>query len=111
MIENPNNRSRSIVLITLAGLCSIAALVTFLPFAALSAELTFLSTRGQDIVNERGEKIMLRGVGLGNWLLPEGYMWKFGSQTDRPQRIEKLVEELIGPANARRFWEEYRNDY
>ena len=32
----------------------------------------FLRTRGQDIVDESGEKVMLRGVGLGNWLLPEG---------------------------------------
>src|SRR5882724_4946732 len=33
---------------------------------------TFLHTEGQDIVNEKGDKVMLRGVGLGNWLLPEG---------------------------------------
>src|ERR1035441_5180031 len=32
----------------------------------------FLHTQAQDIVDEHGSKIMLRGVGLGNWLLPEG---------------------------------------
>ncbi|TAK92282.1 MAG: hypothetical protein EPO07_19385, partial [Verrucomicrobia bacterium] len=57
---------------------------------------TFLHTQGQDIVNESGERILLRGVGLGNWMLPEGYMWKFGNQADRPRRIEKLVSDLIG---------------
>jgi hypothetical protein len=72
---------------------------------------TFLHTQGQDIVNENGEKIMLRGVGLGNWLLPEGYMWKFGSEGDRPRRIEKLVSDLIGPENAKRFWTEFRKNY
>ncbi|NJO88333.1 MAG: hypothetical protein HC831_04720, partial [Chloroflexia bacterium] len=40
--------------------------------------ISFLHTQGQDIVNESGERIYLKGVGLGNWLLPEGYMWKFG---------------------------------
>ena len=25
----------------------------------------------------RGAHASLRGVGLGNWLLPEGYMWRF----------------------------------
>jgi endoglucanase len=83
-------------------------------FAALAghaAPLTFLHTQGQDIVNEQGEKIMLRGVGLGNWLLPEGYMWKFGNEADRPRRIEKLVSDLIGPANAKKFWTEFRNNY
>jgi len=72
---------------------------------------TFLHTQGQDIVNERGDKILLRGVGLGNWMLPEGYMWKFGSQGDRPRRIEKLVSDLIGPEKAKVFWAEFRKNY
>jgi hypothetical protein len=72
---------------------------------------TFLHTRGQDIANESGEKVMLRGVGLGNWMLPEGYMWKFGDQADRPRRIEKLVSDLIGPENAKSFWAEFRKNY
>jgi hypothetical protein len=71
----------------------------------------FLHTQGQDIVNENGEKVMLRGVGLGNWMLPEGYMWKFGNEADRPRRIEKLVNDLIGPENAKRFWAEFRKNY
>jgi aryl-phospho-beta-D-glucosidase BglC (GH1 family) len=63
------------------------------------------------MVNEKGEKVLLRGVGLGNWMLPEGYMWKFGNPTDRPRRIEKLVSDLVGPENAKRFWTEYRQNY
>ena len=58
--------------------------------------LGFLHTSGQDIVNASGEKIYLKGVGLGNWLLPEGYMWKFGGLGDRPRKIEKLVSDLLG---------------
>ncbi len=51
----------------------------------------FLRTQGQDMVDEDGNKVLLRGVGLGNWLLPEGYMWKFGDGGDRPRKIEKIV--------------------
>jgi len=83
----------------------------FAGVAGNAASLTFLHTQNQDIVNEKGEKIMLRGVGLGNWLLPEGYMWKFGNEADRPRRIEKLVSDLIGPENAKNFWTEFRNNY
>lgn len=71
----------------------------------------YLHARGQDIVDERGNKVLLRGVGLGNWLLPEGYMWKFGPEGDRPRKIEKLVSDLIGEQNAARFWKEYRRNY
>ncbi|HEX4263887.1 MAG TPA: cellulase family glycosylhydrolase [Verrucomicrobiae bacterium] len=78
---------------------------------SVEAAQTFLHTSGQDIVNESGDKIMLRGVGLGNWMLPEGYMWKFGNEADRPRKIEKLVNDLIGPDNAKRFWTEFRNNY
>ncbi len=73
--------------------------------------LTFLHTSGYDIVNESGEKIFLKGVGLGNWLLPEGYMWKFGGLGDRPRRIEKVVADLIGQEKADLFWKKYRQNY
>jgi hypothetical protein len=73
--------------------------------------LTFLHTSGQDIVNESGKKIFLKGVGLGNWMLPEGYMWKFGALGDRPRKIERLVTDLIGPEAASRFWLSFRQHY
>jgi aryl-phospho-beta-D-glucosidase BglC (GH1 family) len=73
--------------------------------------LSFLRTSGQDIVNESGEKIFLEGVGLGNWLLPEGYMWKFGGAGDRPRKIEKVVSDLIGDEKASHFWKTYRQNY
>ena len=71
----------------------------------------FLRTRGQDIIDEDGKKIMLRGVGLGNWLLPEGYMWKFGPLGDRPRKIEKIVSDLIGEEDAEKFWLDFRKSY
>lgn len=70
-----------------------AALLMLAPQSLQAAAgTTFLHTQGQDIVNARGEKILLRGVGLGNWMLPEGYMWKFGGQGDRPPENRKARE-------------------
>ena len=73
--------------------------------------LSFLHTAGQNIVNESGKKIYLKGVGLGNWLLPEGYMWKFGGLGDRPRKIEKVVADLIGKEKATQFWKTFRKNY
>jgi endoglucanase len=75
------------------------------------ADVTFLRTRGQDMVDEGGRKVLLQGVGLGNWMLPEGYMWRFMGQADRPRKIEKVVSDLIGPEKAARFWSEFRKNY
>ncbi|MBK7635287.1 MAG: cellulase family glycosylhydrolase [Saprospiraceae bacterium] len=73
--------------------------------------ISFLHTAGQNMVDESGKKVFLKGVGLGNWLLPEGYMWKFGKLGDRPRTIEKVISELIGKEKSVEFWKVYRNNY
>lgn len=95
---------------------SILLVTTFICYYSVAqktqiSELSFLHTAGQDIVNEYGNKVRLRGVGLGNWFLPEGYMWKFGSLGDRPRKIEKLIANLIGDEKAAKFWKSYRQNY
>jgi len=88
-------------------------MLVMVPFACSQAfgAVTFLRTQGQDMVDESGRKVLLRGLGLGNWMLPEGYMWRFSGQADRPRRIEKVVGDLIGPENAARFWSGFRKNY
>jgi endoglucanase len=83
----------------------------FLAFAAFVHAEGFLHTRGHDMVDETGRTVLLRGVGLGNYLLPEGYMWKFGDAGDRPRKIEAIVNDLIGQEDADHFWMEYRENY
>lgn len=58
-----------------------------------------------------GAPLLLRGFGLGGWLLPEGYMCKFYTKCDRPRRIEALIEELCGAEYAASFWERYYDSY
>lgn len=63
----------------------------------------FLKTEGRQIVDERGEKIILRGMGLGGFMLQEGYMLElpeFGTQ----QVIRSRIEKLIGPEKTREFY-------
>src|SRR2546423_838758 len=42
-----------------------------------NAQAKFVSTRGEEFVTPDGKPLLLRGINLGNWLLPEGYMFKF----------------------------------
>ncbi|MBI1389468.1 MAG: cellulase family glycosylhydrolase [bacterium] len=93
----------------LTAVCALFIVTASAP--GFAKEIEFLHTRGTDIVTESGEKVMPRGLGLGNWLLPEGYMWKFGDLGDRPRKIEKIVSDLIGDENAERFWLEFRRNY
>lgn len=72
--------------------------------------MEYLYTKKTDILRNE-EKILLRGMGLGNWLLPEGYMWKFYTKCDRPRRIEELICHLCGNDYANSFWEKYYSSY
>lgn len=58
-----------------------------------------------------GKTIQLRGMGLGGWLLPEGYMWKLYGRCDRPRRMEDLLVDLCGSEYAASFWEAYFASY
>lgn len=72
----------------------------------------FVHASGGEIVDGRGEPLLLRGVGLGNWLLPEGYMWKFEDPWPQsPREIEALVEDLVGTDLAAQFWRRFRTTF
>jgi endoglucanase len=72
----------------------------------------FVHSEAEKLIDGRGQPLLWRTVGLGNWLLPEGYMWRLeGTRGDRPRRIEARVEELIGEPAAAAFWQSFRERY
>lgn len=70
----------------------------------------FIHTDGKNIVDAGGNIINLKGINLGNWLVPEGYMFKF-KKTNSPLLIEQVINELVGPGKAKLFWKNFRNNY
>jgi endoglucanase len=75
------------------------------------ASAQYAHTKGDQIVDAQGREIHLRGINLGNWLVPEGYMWQFGGHVQSAREIEGLVTELIGPERSRAFWRTWRDTY
>lgn len=71
----------------------------------------FVHARDARLVDGSGRELLLRGVGLGNWLLPEGYMWRFGPGAESPREIERLIVRLVGPERAARFWDGFRDAF
>ncbi|HKJ32797.1 MAG TPA: glycoside hydrolase family 5 protein [Balneolales bacterium] len=70
----------------------------------------FITVKGKKVIAPNGQELHLKGIGLGNWLLPEGYMWRFKKAVS-PRQINDVVTELIGPAAARNFWKKYHAEY
>lgn len=71
----------------------------------------FAHTKDKEIVDAGGRPLLLRGTNLGNWLVPEGYMWTFEGGPQSAREIEGLVTELLGPDKAATFWQQYRQRY
>jgi len=67
-------------------------------------QVRFVTTRGKEFISPDGKSLLLKGINLGNWLLPEGYMFKFKG-TNSPRLIQAAINELVGEEAARRFWE------
>ncbi|HMH23931.1 MAG TPA: cellulase family glycosylhydrolase [Puia sp.] len=64
----------------------------------------WLKASGHLIVNEKGEKEILRGMGLGGWMLQEGYMFRL-SNIGQQYKIKAKISELIGPEATEKFYE------
>lgn len=64
----------------------------------------FLKAEGKYIVNENGHKVILRGMGLGGWMLQEGYMFHV-SNLGRQYRIREKIQEVVGAAKTQQFYE------
>lgn len=66
-----------------------------------------LKTNGQKIVNDKGENIQLRGLGLGGWMLQEGYMLKTADFAGPQYMIKQKIAELIGEDGMNKFYKAY----
>jgi endoglucanase len=71
----------------------------------------FAGVRDGAIVDGAGHPLMLRGMGLGNWLLAEGYMWGLSPGRESAREIEALIVELVGTERAERFWVDFRDRF
>ena len=52
----------------------------------------------------------MKGIGIGNWLLPEGYMWGFG-RASSPRLISDVICQMVGEEQARTVWSTFRERF
>jgi endoglucanase len=64
----------------------------------------FLKASGTRIVNGKEENVLLRGIGLGGWMLQEGYMMRV-TKSGEQYRLKERIQELIGPEQTQKFYD------
>ncbi|MCU7549815.1 cellulase family glycosylhydrolase [Chitinophagaceae bacterium LB-8] len=70
----------------------------------------FLKADGQRIVNGKGENVLLRGIGLGGWMLQEGYMLRVNGQGQQ-HKIKARIEALIGAKKTEEFYDAWLSNH
>jgi endoglucanase len=65
---------------------------------------------GKNFIAPDGSMLLIKGINLGNWLMPEGYMFKF-EVAKAPYQITDAFERLLGREKAPAFWRRFRDTY
>jgi endoglucanase len=92
-------RLLSAIAAVLLGLCVPAA-----------AQTGLVSIEAKHFIAPDGSTLHLKGINLGNWLMPEGYMFKF-EVAKAPRQIYRAFDRLLGCERAAVFWRTYRETY
>ncbi len=84
--------------------------ILFLAISCQNNDTKYATVDGKNIYSPEGEILHLKGVNLGNWLLPEGYMFIL-HDCNSPRKIDQAIRELIGNSATTAFWDSYLENY
>src|SRR5437764_595899 len=83
-------------------------LYLFFLLASLNARSQrFLKANGKMITDGDNHEIILRGMGLGGWMLQEPYMLQLSGVAGTQHQIREKIEALIGKDNAALFYKKW----
>ncbi len=94
--------------------CSMRKLIIVLLLVSFTSGLWaqgFLKTNGPDIITPSGEKIILRGMGLGGWMLQEGYMLRVQGIGQQQHVIRRNLQELVGKEKTDQFYDAWLQNH
>ena len=70
-----------------------------------------LRTLGKKIINSSSEEVLLKGVGLGGWMLQEGYMMNSSGAADTQHEFIEKLTALVGAENTAEFYSNWRQNF
>lgn len=91
----------------------IAFLMAMIPVQLIAQAPKFISVKGKEIIGPDKKPFLIKGTNLGNWLIPEGYMFfhQGDVRANAPKAINEALCEMIGPDETSIFWQKYLDSY
>ncbi|MGC4021773.1 MAG: carbohydrate-binding protein [Cyclobacteriaceae bacterium] len=77
----------------------------------LSTHAQFLKVSGKKIVDDSNNEILFRGMGLGGWMLQEGYMMETANFANTQHDIRSRIQDLIGATNTDQFYNAWLSNH
>jgi hypothetical protein len=71
----------------------------------------FLKASDKKIVGADGKEVLLRGIGLGGWMLQEPYMLQLSGIAYNQGNIRNKIKDLIGEKNTETFYRAWRSNF
>jgi endoglucanase len=92
---------------------TLSAIIIFLSvfFSINSYAQGFLRANNKQIVNGNNEEIILRGIGLGGWMLQEGYMMQTSDFASTQHELKNKISALIGQQGMEDFYEAWLGNH
>ena len=79
--------------------------------AVWAQDAVWLQAQGTQIQNGLGQEVLLRGMGLGGWMVQEGYMLQTQAFANPQHEIKAAVESLIGTEATQAFYEAWLHNH
>jgi len=70
-----------------------------------------LRSQGKNIIDQQGNKVILRGIGLGGWMLMEGYMMQSSDVADTQHEFRERLVDLFGVDNTNTFFDRWQENH
>jgi endoglucanase len=70
-----------------------------------------LRASGKKIIDKNGNEVILRGIGLGGWMLQEPYMLQLSGIASTQLDIKRKIKELAGDENTEKFYDAWLKNH
>ena len=77
----------------------------------ITASAQGLKTSGKKIIDQTGNEVILRGMGLGGWMLQEPYMMEMSGFATTQWQIKAKIQALIGADNTTAFYDAWHANH
>jgi aryl-phospho-beta-D-glucosidase BglC (GH1 family) len=81
--------------------------VLFILTAFSARSQNFLHAYDKKIVNGKNQEVLLRGIGLGGWMLQEPYMLQINGIANTQHEFRTKIEALIGAEATKKFYDSW----